>query len=150
MSSEMLLAICAAVGVGLDLLFRLIAHIDDLRISVRPRVFFAKTTTGAEGIRVLIRNHGQYPANIDWLRIESSAASLCLPLHDRLPIARGASDTCALALQDLLLAGIRRGDSIRVRVVLDLGHDFPSAWIRIPEQVTLARIVSPTASGDAA
>ena len=48
MSSELLLTICAAVGVFLDLVFRLIAHMDDLRVSIRPRVVFAETAAGAE------------------------------------------------------------------------------------------------------
>jgi hypothetical protein len=40
----------------------------------------ARTLDGAEGIRVLIHNRGHYPANVDWLRIESQATSLRLPL----------------------------------------------------------------------
>jgi hypothetical protein len=141
MTSEMLLAICAAVGVFIDLMFRLIAHLDDWHMSVRPHIVSAQTLDGAEGIRVLIHNRGHYPANVDWLRIESQAASLRLALHSRLPIARGASDTCALALKDLFRAGFRRGDSIRAHVVLDLGHEFHSARIRITQQASTAQIM---------
>jgi hypothetical protein len=43
MTSEMLLAICAAVGVFIDLMFRLIAHLDDLHLSVRPHIVPAQT-----------------------------------------------------------------------------------------------------------
>jgi hypothetical protein len=140
MSSELLLAICAAAGVMVDLACRLVAHLDDLRISVQPRLLFAQTTEGGEGVRVLIRNRGRYPANIDWLRIESSAAALRLPLHDRPPISRGSSDSCALAFEDLFRAGFRRGDRIRANIVLDLGHEFRSPWLRLTQQMSLARI----------
>ena len=71
MTSEMLLAICAAVGVFIDLTFRFIAHLDDLRLSVRAHIVAAQTPDRAEGIGVLIRNRGHYPAKIDWLQIES-------------------------------------------------------------------------------
>lgn len=150
MTSEMLLAICAAVGVFIDLVFRLVTHLDDLHLSVRPHVVAAQTPDGAEGIRVVIRNRGHYPANIDWLRIESQAASLRLPLHSRLPIPRGTSDTCALALEDLFRAGFRRGDLIRAHVVLDLGRAFASPWMRITQQSASARIVAPAALSESA
>jgi hypothetical protein len=145
-TSEMLLAICAAVGVFIDLVFRLIAHLDDLHLSVRPHIQPAQTLDGAEGIRILMSNRGHYPANVDWLRVESQATSLRLPLHSRLPIPRGASDTCSLALEDLFRAGFRRGDLIRAQVVLDLGRAFPSPWVRITQQSASARTVRPATS----
>ena len=146
MTAELLLAICAAVGVTLDLIFRLIAHLDDLHVSVRPRIVSAETPDGAEGIRVLIRNCGHYPANVDWLHIESHGTSLRLPLHDRSPISRGANDSCSLALQDLFRAGFRSGDVIRAHVVLDLGLEFRSSWVRISQHTSVARIGPPRAA----
>jgi len=150
MTSEMLLAICAAVGVFIDLMFRLVAHLDDLHISVRTRIVSAQTPEGAEGIRVLIHNRGHYPANVDWLRIESQATSLRLPLHHRSPISRGANDSCALALQDLFRAGFRSGDAIRAHIVLDLGHEFRSSWMRINQHTSLAQIATPGTAQDLA
>lgn len=150
MRSEMLLAICAAVGVFIDLMFRLVTHLDDLHISVRTRILSARTPDGAEGIRVLMHNRGHYPANVDWLRIESQATSLRLPLHGRSPISRGANDTCALALQDLLRAGFRSGDAIRAHVVLDLGHEFHSPWMRINQHTSLAQVASAATALDPA
>jgi hypothetical protein len=88
MTSAVLLATCAAVGVFIDLMFRLVGHLDVLHIFVRTRIVSAQTPDDAEGIRVFIHNRGHYPANIDWLRIESQATSLRLPLHDRSPMSR--------------------------------------------------------------
>jgi hypothetical protein len=138
----MLLAICAAVGIAIELMFRLITHIDDLHISVRTHIVSAQTPDGAEGIRVLMHNRGHYPANVDWLRIESQATSLRLPLHHRSPIARGTNDACALAIQDLFRAGFRSGDAIRAHVVLDVGHEFHSSWMRLNQHTSLAQIAS--------
>jgi hypothetical protein len=143
----MLLAICAAVGVCIDLTFRLIAHLDDLHLSVRPRITSAETPYGAAGIRVLISNRGHYPANIDWLRIESRAITLRLPLHTRFPIARGASDCVALALDDLIRAGLRPGDVIRAHIVLDLGRAFHSPWMRIAQEGGSAQNMASTDAG---
>jgi hypothetical protein len=149
-TSELLLAICPAVGVFIDLMFRLITRLDDLQISIRTRIVSAQTLDGAEGIRVLIHNRGHYPANVDWLRIESQRISLRLPLHSRSAISRGANDTCALALQDLFRAGFHSGDAIRAFVVLDLGHEFHSSWMRITRHASLAQRVSRGAAMDLA
>jgi hypothetical protein len=45
-------------------------------------------------------------------------------LDARLPIARGASDSFAVALEDLFRARFRRDDVIRAHLVLDPGAAF--------------------------